>query len=201
MLTKRQQVIAKRFIIRQIQKMNKVVISNDNSDDNGDVYDNFVPFDKKKLRVLICMIDDDWTQYDEDAGGEQYCAIIELLGMDDKSICVYKLFNRRLTLTHWEYFCLKLNNVSECESCESYFDNEEKNRFCDGCDPYVMEYEDDCAICLTNRESVWIKTSCGHCFHRKCFKDIPMEMIERNPKRKCPLCRLALDYHDNITKL
>ncbi len=47
----------------------------------------------------------------------------------------------------------------------------------------------------------FIKTTCGHLFHKKCFSDYFMHFLNTNDNiMKCPLCRTAMLIitHNNL---
>jgi hypothetical protein len=83
-----------------------------------------------------------------------------------------------------------IDNLTEFKSCSSC-DKEpaEKDGFCSTCYPWVTTQEENCCICLENPLQVWIKLSCNHILHERCY----VKMIGF----KCPLCRADTreDYH------
>jgi hypothetical protein len=48
--------------------------------------------------------------------------------------------------------------------------------------------QDNCAICLDRGKKMFVKTNCGHLFHKKCLFSWCKSQKANNLQAKCPLC-------------
>jgi len=104
-----------------------------------------------------------------------------------------KFLNKIPTISDVHEFMTRVKATQQCIECREGtigFD------FCDICIGLVSKRDDDCAICLSNREGIWIETTCNHVFHRSCFQEIRGGM-----NCKCPLCRKELDKCEETGRL
>lgn len=185
MLTERQQVIAKRWMTIRVRDMNKLDLQTAEADDDSEIYSATLHIKPFKLVITI-------HKHCNEVDDDEFESTIILI--NERCVLSLSFGEKKITLEDWEMFLRRLPYRSICPSCDNYFHNEEKDEFCNGCYAFAMKREDDCPICLTNKEAVWIETKCKHIFHENCFRQIPCDFIIDNRKRKCPLCRTNISH-------
>lgn len=94
------------------------------------------------------------------------------------------------TIAEMQQWIKDLPTFYKCYDCNTI-----TNKICDGychtCYKYVIKMVDDCPICLINdKPRMWVKTTCGHIFHRFCLAKVQIQ--ERN--LRCPLCRTSINF-------
>jgi len=189
-ITNRQMTIADRFFRRQLDKdhLDEVLFSLEEDNDHIKIIRLGDLFFKYRLWVM----NDEYTDYDPEIEGKQFgnCLCVEYKG---KVVLQYISSNDFIDAEKWVKFLIEFPKAVVCKGCEGYFKGE-KYEYCENCDPYVMEREDDCCICLSNEKSVWVKTKCGHIFHSACWANVLSEGQKR--ERKCPLCRTVVKFQE-----
>jgi hypothetical protein len=186
MLTERQQVIMTRWMTLKIRDMNKLDLQTAEANDDSEIYS--ARIHNKPFELEITIYKDIHEEHDDEIDSTI------ILRIDKRCVLSEHFGEKKITLEDWEMFLRNLQNRSTCSSCDNYFDNEEKDEFCHLCYPFAMKREDDCAICLTNKEAVWIETKCKHIFHQTCFREITSIFINDSHKIKCPLCRTNISH-------
>lgn len=182
-LTIRQLEIANRFVIRTIYRMNEIIIDKDTS------YCKELLIGDKCLALLL--------EYDGDGENDLYTSRISFTRENDDEILSKYYHNERITIEHWNEFLSDLRSLKIC-ICEQYFKGDKDMKYCDDCEPYVIEHEDDCSICLINEPSRWSETPCKHEYHRHCLRTLyRYEGLDF----KCPLCRFDIKSLSNIKDL
>ena len=184
-LTIRQLEIARKFVTRTIYRMNEIIIDDDTS------YSKELILGDKCLALLL--------EYDEDGEEDGYTSRISFTwnNEDDDEIFGKAYRNERITIEHWNEFLSDLRKLMRC-ICGEYFKGDNDMKHCDDCEPYVIEHDNDCSICLTNEPGRWSETPCKHEYHRHCLKTLyRYEGLDF----KCPLCRFDIKSLSNITDL
>lgn len=89
-----------------------------------------------------------------------------------------------------------------CKGCENNL-CEDDFKYCYDCYVNGLDSEDNCAICQDNCYGLWVKTSCNHKYHKKCFDKLvkTRNLLVDSDKcaRSCPMCRKKLNYGDYDT--
>jgi hypothetical protein len=184
-LTARQLEIATRFVTRQIYRMDKIII-----DDNTD-YETELIIGDKCFKLYLFKENDDY-----------YSTITFAWKSNDNVILSKSYKNERMTIKHWNDFIDELSIVKKCD-CDNYFTGDDDMKYCDKCEPYIMNHINDCPICLTNEPGRWAKTPCNHEFHYLCLRTLVRTPLDegRRFEFKCPLCRFDIKLFTNIEQL
>jgi hypothetical protein len=201
-LTPRQIEIATRFMTRQNIRMERFRM--ERSPDEDYLYKKEITINEKiKFEVSISNLEEEDEDFDESCEEHtQFVCVLEFFSYlekdEKKCLDVYwssKCVNRHFTIKDFHLFIEEINKLVKCKQCSCNFVDEGDMEYCDRCDPFIVKHDDDCAICISNTEGIWIKTTCNHEFHLKCFNKIDMdeELI-----RKCPLCRNKIKCGDTI---
>jgi len=203
-LTGRELQILTRFVKRCIIRMDDIKIPEEESKHGGkDMYLKVLECGKKEIRVCMYLIDSEYQEYDEqyDEGKQQYIVRITLQDVN-KLINTKAILNRHLTIEDWYIFHTEILKSVVCGSCNGYFIAEAGMEYCDKCDPYVMTHTEDCSICLSNKEAVWVKTPCNHCFHYECINKVESKYVHGEGHQiKCPLCRTIVLWKQYNAKM
>jgi len=71
----------------------------------------------------------------------------------------------------WDIDALAKEAKKRCEACIKDEPNPAclDTSFCVECYPFVISYQGVCEYCQRTLRGVWIKTACGHVYHRKCY--------------------------------
>jgi hypothetical protein len=176
-LTIRQLEIATRFVTRQIYRMNEIII-----DDEPFYYRKYLPINDKYHIIL---------SLDNDSGRYTSTICFTFNDIDDQ-ILSKDYINKRITIKNWNDFVTELNDfVTELDilkrcNCKQYFKGNDDMKYCDQCEPYVINHIDDCSICLTNESGRWVKTPCNHEFHYHCLRN------QSDTSIKCPICHFNI---------
>jgi hypothetical protein len=172
--------------------MRRINIETARTDDDNEFY--CATLCLKVYHVCIIMTKD----YDEDEP-LGFNTIIALK-KDTMPVHSMRIDNELITIRDFEIFLDDLKHTSVCPSCDFFFQNADKVKVCDDCYPYMMEQKEDCSICLSNKEAVWIETRCKHVFHLSCFKKIHQCYHNGLHFRKCPLCRkeVTIDCYEKL---
>lgn len=195
-LTPRQLEITTRFITRQVVRVRQFDIPSYDDVRDTHVYHKHIGLDDgRTLNIDINVVESDSKvadhHYDDEDG--QFFSVIEL-AYKGKRIW-HKMFpNMKITLSLWQSYLVELNRVIHCESCERCFMGEEL-KYCDLCDPFITNHDEDCSICLSNKEGVWSKTPCNHYFHYECLNNVERTYNPANfmgSMIKCPMCRFEM---------
>ena len=199
-LTARELEILTRFVKRCIIRMDDIKIPEEESEHGGkDLYQKVLECGKKEIRIWMYLIDSEYEEYDE--GKQQYIVRITLKE-GNKLINTKAITNKHLTIEDWYIFHTEILKSAVCGSCNKYFIAEAGMEYCDNCDPYVMTHTEDCSICLSNKEGVWIKTPCNHCFHYECINKVESKYVHGEGHQiKCPLCRTIVLWKQYTNKI
>jgi hypothetical protein len=185
--TKRHATVFTRFVECHEEKLCKLVTDIING--------NYVPdsYDIKNREVPVSMLS---------FQGWSIRAYIEL-DDDDETVGRIDIFDNSMTngkileLTskeNFERYYIKIENLVKdyikCHQCENHFTFAGNAKFCMRCHPFVMKHTEDCSICMDNdEEKVWVKTPCGHVFHRNCIEKVECADCSKCDNITCPLCR------------
>lgn len=188
-ITDRQKTIADRFFRRQLDgdHLNEVLLSLEEDNDHiknitlGDLF----------FKYRMWVMTEEYSDFDPEIEEKQFGNQL-VVRFKGEIVLQYISSNEFIDTARWSKFLEEFPKAVKCKSCEGYFEGG-KYENCENCDPYVMEREDDCCICLSNEKSVWIKTKCGHIFHSGCWAKVK---TEEKKERKCPLCRTPIRYED-----
>jgi len=182
-LTPRQTEIVTRFFDRQVLR-----VRNFNIPDYDEVRDHHVYHchiflsDGRTFEVNIIV-------NDEEEENAFFCTIS--LEKSGKRIHHKVIDGMRIVRTDLSDFLSELSKLTVCVSCDKFFKGEEgeEMKYCDACDPFITTHNEDCPICLTNKEGIWTKTPCNHYFHYECLNKVERVNSQDRYVIKCPMCR------------
>lgn len=156
------------------------------------------PFHAKHTDWIIEIHFYEDRHYDDDSDDEEYVDVTAsfrvYLSKDKRE---RTLFVKDLSEYKPEQIDALVKTHRACRDCGDW-ELVEDTWFCRDCYPFVMTREEDCCCCLDHSEGKWIKLSCQHILHKRCWLNIETTCTchPHRYTRKCPLCRKESTFPD-----